>query len=189
MTSAPPKTAFKAAHHLQIRRRRAAGPGEPGFTLVELVTTVAIAAILTTIAIPNFFDLVLANKLSAASNDLILAIGTARMEAIKRNTTISVCSDSSCAVKTATSTKIFDGIPGITDPVQIQSVKPLIYNGQGLGRASSGAAPYSGLVADIFTTRLSADNHRCIYMSTGSVVRSCTITGNCPSAEPTSCRD
>jgi type IV fimbrial biogenesis protein FimT len=168
---------------------RASASAALGFTLVELIVSVAVAAILTTVAVPSFRDLILTSRLSSSATDLIVAVGTARIEAIKRNASISVCTDSSCAVKTAGSATIRDGVVGITAPLQIQSVQSLVFGGQGLARTPTGTGPYSGLVADIFTASLSANGHRCIYMSTGSVVRSCAITGACPNAEPASCQE
>jgi type IV fimbrial biogenesis protein FimT len=62
-----------------------------GFTLVELLVVLAIAAILVTIAVPGYVFLVNSGRLTSATNDLLLALHMARSEAIKRGTRVSVC--------------------------------------------------------------------------------------------------
>jgi type IV fimbrial biogenesis protein FimT len=162
-----------------------------GFSLIELMVTISVAVILVAIAIPSFVDITVTNKLSSTSNDLISALTSARIEAIKSNTNISVCADNTniCSVQKG-STTLRNGITGITAPIQIQNVTALIFSGQGLAHSSGNTTPYSGLVADIYTTRISTNNHRCVYMSAGgSVLQTCTITslGACPNAQPASC--
>jgi type IV fimbrial biogenesis protein FimT len=61
-----------------------------GFTLLELMLTVAIAAILSTIAAPYFRDLVLNNQISSYTNNLVQAAYAARIEAIKRTEQVRV---------------------------------------------------------------------------------------------------
>ncbi len=60
-------------------------PSIYGFTLLELIITLALISLLTTIAIPNFMDSLRNNRLATAANELISAIHLARSEAIKRN--------------------------------------------------------------------------------------------------------
>lgn len=62
-----------------------------GFTLIELVVTLVVAAVLITWALPSFKNLIVSNRLVAQTNDLIGAISLARAEAIKRGSTVSVC--------------------------------------------------------------------------------------------------
>jgi type IV fimbrial biogenesis protein FimT len=62
-----------------------------GFTLVELLITLMIATILTTLAVPQFRSLVASNRLTTQSNDVIAAINFARSTAIKRNGSVFLC--------------------------------------------------------------------------------------------------
>lgn len=65
-----------------------------GFTLVELVVTMAIAAILVTVAIPGFSNLIRDNRLIASTNRLVTSLAHARSEAVKRGTSVSICASS-----------------------------------------------------------------------------------------------
>lgn len=62
-----------------------------GFTLIELMIAVVIAAILVTIALPNFRDFMRRNNVSAQANNLLADIQYARSEAITRRTFVSLC--------------------------------------------------------------------------------------------------
>jgi type IV fimbrial biogenesis protein FimT len=66
-----------------------------GFTLVELLVTLAVAAILLTVGVPSFRDLIYNNRLTAATNIFVSSINIARSEAIKqgRNATVCVSTD------------------------------------------------------------------------------------------------
>lgn len=59
-----------------------------GFTLVELVITLAIAGILATIAAPSFRDFVRTQRVKSTSFELVAALTLTRSEAVKRNTNI-----------------------------------------------------------------------------------------------------
>lgn len=62
-----------------------------GFTLVELVVTIAVAAILVTVAVPNLRVVVQNSRISTQTNDLISDISLARSEAIKSGANASLC--------------------------------------------------------------------------------------------------
>jgi type IV fimbrial biogenesis protein FimT len=55
-----------------------------GFTLIELMVTLSVAAILMAIAIPNLRNFIRNNRLTSGVNDLLHSIQVARTEAIKR---------------------------------------------------------------------------------------------------------
>lgn len=65
--------------------------GQRGFTLFELIITLAIAAIVIGIAAPSFSTMVQDNRLSGQSLDFITALNLARSEAIKRGTQVTLC--------------------------------------------------------------------------------------------------
>jgi len=66
-----------------------------GFTLVELMITLAVAAVGLTIAVPGFISVVKNNRQSTQINELVNALAIARSEAIKLNVPVSVCQSSS----------------------------------------------------------------------------------------------
>lgn len=62
-----------------------------GFSLVELMVTVAIVAILAGVAAPAMQGMIIQSRLSGQTNDLVSAIQFARGEAIKRNQPVRLC--------------------------------------------------------------------------------------------------
>ncbi len=62
-----------------------------GFTLIELMITLAIAAILLVVGIPSFRDLMIRSRLSGQVQEFYGAISFARSEAIKRGSFVSIC--------------------------------------------------------------------------------------------------
>ncbi|WP_316152825.1 GspH/FimT family pseudopilin [Cupriavidus sp. BIC8F] len=62
----------------------------PGFTLIELMATVMIAAILLSAGTPYFREFVLGQRIRAAAYDLASTLSYARSEAVKRNTSVSI---------------------------------------------------------------------------------------------------
>ncbi|MCF6252210.1 MAG: GspH/FimT family pseudopilin [Methylococcaceae bacterium] len=61
-----------------------------GFSLIELMITIAIAAIVMGIGIPGFVQVIKNNRLATNANELISSINLSRSEAIKRNVRVFV---------------------------------------------------------------------------------------------------
>ncbi|WP_249975562.1 GspH/FimT family pseudopilin [Vreelandella olivaria] len=66
-----------------------------GFTLLELLVTMALFATLATIAIPNFSSIIQENRVITVANDYKTALSYARSEAVKRNQSVSLLPSSS----------------------------------------------------------------------------------------------
>ena len=62
-----------------------------GFTLVELMITLLLAAIILSLGVPGFRDIVLNNRAATQSNELVTALNLARSEAVKRGARVSLC--------------------------------------------------------------------------------------------------
>ena len=62
-----------------------------GFTLVELMVTLAVGIIILAIGVPAFMSMLSTNQAAGYANDLVGAIRLARSEAVKRAATATVC--------------------------------------------------------------------------------------------------
>lgn len=75
---------------------------QKGFTLVELLVTITIAAILISIAAPAYTSLTNANRLATQANDILSGLMIARSEAIRLNQRVIFCrSDDGTTCSTA----------------------------------------------------------------------------------------
>ena len=61
---------------------------EMGFTIIELMITLVVLAIIISLAAPSFVSMIQNNRATGATNDLIASFQLARTEAIKRNGTV-----------------------------------------------------------------------------------------------------
>lgn len=61
-----------------------------GFTLMEMLITVAIVAILIGVALPSFRESMIRTNVTQTGNDLVLDLNTARAEAVKRGFNVAV---------------------------------------------------------------------------------------------------
>jgi len=65
-----------------------------GFTLAEIIATLAIAAITISMAVPMMMNLVANNQRAAGTNELVSTIHAARSAAITRNEQVTICPSS-----------------------------------------------------------------------------------------------
>lgn len=64
---------------------------QAGFTLMELMITIAIAAVLLALAAPNMGDFIKNNRMTSETNNLVAQINRARGEAAKRGVIVILC--------------------------------------------------------------------------------------------------
>ncbi|MDH3978908.1 MAG: GspH/FimT family pseudopilin [Gammaproteobacteria bacterium] len=62
-----------------------------GFTLVEMMITLVVVAILLSAAVPSFSAMIKSSRLATQTNSIITDIHFARNEAVKRSTTVIMC--------------------------------------------------------------------------------------------------
>lgn len=131
-----------------------------GFTLIELMVTLAVLAIIVGIAAPSFATLVQGNRSATVSQELLGALQLARSEAVKRRGLVQVCrrnaEGSACATGTDWSAgwlvresggdiiRLWDAAPGLTvtgpqDGVQFRA-SGMASAGAGFSVAMSGCS-------------------------------------------------
>jgi type IV fimbrial biogenesis protein FimT len=74
--------------------------GAQGFTLVELMVTVTMIAILSAIAVPSFSEMMIRSAIRSTSSDLGADLNVARSEAIRVGARVSICPRSAPTVVT-----------------------------------------------------------------------------------------
>ncbi len=71
-----------------------------GFTILELMVTIALGGVLIGVAVPSFVDFVANNRMVSATNELAAHVNIARAVAVSRNIPVSLCASAdgaSCA--------------------------------------------------------------------------------------------
>lgn len=110
---------------------------EGGFTLVELMITVALAAIMMTLGIPSFQELIRDTRLATQTNEFVTALNLARSEAIKRRTRVTVCRSNGGGACTTAGVGWQTGWLVFADPndnATLDGGETLIWQGAGLAQ-------------------------------------------------------
>ena len=190
---------------MHVLLRRTLGRCARGFTVVELMVTLGVIAILTVVAIPSFNSMINSNRLTTAANEIVAGLNTARMEAIKRNAYTQFCSDSASINTTDTlgakcgtqsgmvfvqltpayASTVFAAPPDLQMPIQLHGhINAIRFHGDGLGYAPGSTSPYSDTastyVADVCTASLKTNNHIQIQLAAGSIITTNPSTATCP---------
>ena len=105
---------------------------QEGVTLIELLVTLSIVAIIVAVGVPALRDFFAMNQMSAAVNDLVTSLHLARSEAIKRETTATLCPSANWDSPNPTCTplgSLADGWIVVADPagnaIVVQTHEPL----------------------------------------------------------------
>jgi type IV fimbrial biogenesis protein FimT len=65
-----------------------------GFTLFELMVTLAVAALILSLGVPGFRSFIQNNRATTHTNDLVTALNLGRSEATRRGSSVLLCSSS-----------------------------------------------------------------------------------------------
>jgi type IV fimbrial biogenesis protein FimT len=166
-----------------------------GLTLIELMMTIAIAAILLAVAAPGFQQTLNGNRLSSAVNELASAINLARAEAVRQNRRGVLCRSvdgSACdgtnsswggwivfvdvdadgvrdAAEPVIKSGTFDPSLAVTSSANIAGVNERIsFRADGTARAADNVTLLTGMLAVCMTTTLPAENVRDLSLAFGS---------------------
>ena len=101
------------AENKKFARRRVS---QAGFTLLELLVALAVAAIILGIGAPSFRDFQRNSRLTGVANDLLAGMQLARTEAVKRQTIVSICASANVPTPTCTTQPDFSGWIVFEDP-------------------------------------------------------------------------
>ena len=71
-------------------RVRAPSP-QPGFTLIELMVTLAVVGILVVVAVPAMVFMINSNRLAGTTGELTSSLQLARSEAVRRGASVTIC--------------------------------------------------------------------------------------------------
>jgi type IV fimbrial biogenesis protein FimT len=167
-----------------------------GFTIVELMITVTLAAILLGIAIPSFRATMARNRVVTQSNEFVGAVNLARSEAITRNTNVTLCraataAATTCAtslgtwsqwiVRNAAGEVIRRGtVPSYGGTLTVASnftLDSVTFSSDGLAR--TGGDLVNNLNFTVCTTTAANNNFRQVTLGAGSRLSTTKSTGTC----------
>ncbi len=166
-----------------------------GFTLIELMFTVGLAAIIAAIGIPAFRSMIANNRLASQGTELAAAINYARSQAITHNTTITLCranleASTSCAlsagewdffiVRDASGVLRRGALPdfgGTISTVSDLTLDRMTFSPDGLSR--TGGIVISDNDFTVCSTQVSGDNIRTITVGAASRISMSRSAGSC----------
>jgi type IV fimbrial biogenesis protein FimT len=168
---------------------------QSGVTLIEVVTTLSVVAILAALAVPSFKTVIFNRKISASAESVLSGLQLARAEAVRRNTlvqftlnddstwTVSCVSDTACS--TIQSSTIGDGANSeVTISANPSGADSVVYNSFGATITIPGLTPLTQLDFDLPTSILSAaETHELrVVINSGGAARLCDPHYSSPDA-------
>jgi len=112
-------------------RSAALRSGQRGVTIIELMITIAILAVLLGLAVPSFQEFVIRSRLDSAAQEMLTTLQFARSEAIRRGAQVSLRRTSSSSGKWGDGWSMF--IDADSDGELDDGEKPPIREGRTLG--------------------------------------------------------
>lgn len=163
-----------------------------GFTLVELMVTVAVLGVLAVVAVPAMQGLVNGNRLRAAIGELQAAIQVAKTEAVRRNVPVTLCGSSdgsTCASTTSWTRWVIRGRDPAT-PSDVDVIRSDAPTGNvqisgpadGIVFRPSGRIDAQAQLTACLPTTNPADNQRIVTIMVSGITSYASNNGggNCP---------
>lgn len=174
-----------------------------GFTLVELTVTMAVVAVLATLAVPSFSSMMTRGRLKNAAEQVRADFNYARTEAMKRNRTVyisfknsadggwcyGVSQDAACDCTAATNSCYLDADAGGAGITRI--VRSTQYQGISLSASGSGTQTFNPvrptlLGANVTLSDSRGESVKVLSLSLGRV-RICSPSGDAHVAAFSNC--
>jgi type IV fimbrial biogenesis protein FimT len=129
-----------------------------GFTLLELMVTIAVASVLVGLAAPTFTDLIKSSQLTTTNNLVVTNLNFARSEAVKRSSKILVtlnsatrsiivlptgCNNSSCWLRTS---QLPSGYSLLFYKLNNSPITGIAYSSDGTADANDGTQDKGGYI-------------------------------------------
>lgn len=156
-----------------------------GFTLVELMITVAVIGILALVAVPSMTAMINNSQVTSQTSELTSALQLARSEAIRRNATVTLCPStdgSSCVSSSDWAGWVIRGRDNVANAVDVIRSNTTSSKTDITGPAAGIAFKPSGVLdsqACVMVASKAADSKRRITVMVSGVVSS-SNTGTCP---------
>jgi type IV fimbrial biogenesis protein FimT len=168
-----------------------------GFTLLELLVTMFVAAIILGVAVPSFRTMTASNRITTQTNDLIGAVNFARSQAITRNGNVTLCrtaaaADTTCAavagdwqnwiIRNTAGTVVRNGsVPVYGGTLRVTSdltADSMVFGSDGLARTTAGVL-ISNQRFTVCTTLSMPENVRRVTLGAASRVTVTKLTVGC----------
>lgn len=95
-----------------------------GFTLVELMVTCAVIAIVALVGLPAITWLINASRLQGQASDISAAFQLARSEAVRRNARVSVCASGNGATCGGGWANLITLVDSTSEVLQVTAIRP-----------------------------------------------------------------
>jgi len=137
---------------------------QTGFTLIELMVTVIVLAVLLGIGVPSFRDFLRNSRITGATNDIVTDFNVARSEAVKRRVPVTVCKSQDGATCDADDTDPFTRWIIFVDDADPAAASADDGNGEVDGTE---AVLRQRAIDDSITVTVNASGRRMVYLPTG----------------------
>ena len=163
---------------------------EQGFTLVELMITIAVFVVLTVLAIPSFNQWIANTKIRSTTESVLAGFQLARAEAVRlnRGVRMTLNADSSWSVTEVISGNVVQTRPAAegssNTTMTITPVTSTTVDFNGLGRVTN-LTPITQVDVDSTVIPASETKELRIMINTGGAARACDPSH--PSTDPRGC--